>query len=127
LIQVNQPQAAAKIPMGLMKASFTTDEIKYLTAWAIEDHLGRAKGRARTLQREHHVHAVVLGTLFAVWCRDTSQNQMDLVDGSYPEGPIEWPWPAKGQFEARLKELLGESLILYREEFVPLEKEASRI
>jgi len=105
-----------------MSAQYSAAEIKYLTAWAIEDHLGRAKGQARTLEREHHVDPVVLGTLFAIWCRDTGQNQMD------PDGPIEWPWPAKGQFEARLMEVLPESSIHYLEQLgaLRLEKEASR-
>jgi hypothetical protein len=99
-----------------MTAAFADNELKYLTAWAIEDHLGRASGCARVLQREHDVSPVVLGQLFAWWSRESRVDQMALVDGPYPEGPIEWPWPTKHTFETRLRELLPESSIHYLQE-----------
>ena len=112
-----------------MTSAFTEPEIKYLTAWAIEDHLGRINSVARILQSEHDVRSAVLGQLVAVWCRDSRQDQMAVVDGPYPEGPINWPWPTKDAFEARLRELLAESSIRYLEKLgaLTLEKVPERV
>jgi hypothetical protein len=100
-----------------MTATFSENEVGYLTAWAIEDHLGQPHGPARILQKEHQVHPVVLGNLFAMWCRNMGRNQLEIVDGPYPQTRIEWPWRSEAHFESRVRELLPENAVHYLEEF----------
>jgi hypothetical protein len=99
-----------------MSSPFSPAEVGYILVWAKEDHQGLAHGLARTLQRQHGVHAAILGQLFARLSTVTGRSQYALVEGSTPEGAITWPWSTQAVFEARLKDLLPESTIHYLEE-----------
>ncbi len=110
-----------------MSAPFSQAEVDYLIAWAREDHQGLANGPARTLQRQHGVHAVVVGQFFARLSTVTGRSQYALVEGPAPEGAVTWPWPTQAAFETRLKELLPESTVHYLEELGALAATASLI
>jgi hypothetical protein len=99
-----------------MSTSFSPAEVDYLIAWAREDHQGRANGPARTLQRQHGIHAAVLGQLFARLSTAIGRSQFEMVEGPVPECLVNWPWPTLAVFEARLKQLLPQSTIDYLEE-----------
>jgi hypothetical protein len=99
-----------------MSMPFTPSETRYLISWAIEDHLASTAGPARTLQRQHGVHAAVLGQLFARLATILGRTQMEIVESPPPEGPVKWPWPTREVFEARLRQLLPESTMLYLQE-----------
>jgi hypothetical protein len=108
-----------------VSTAFTEHEIKYLTAWAIEDHLGKKDAAARTLQRRNGLHSAVLGGLVARMALSLRINEMDMVEGPYPEGPIDWPWHARSELETRLKEILGENSIRHLEQLGALVLEKS--
>ena len=95
---------------------FTPAEVGYLIAWAREDDQGRPSAPARILQRQHAVHAAVLGQLFARLSTVSGRTQYEMVQGPAPERHITWPWATQSAFEARLKELLPESTLHYLEE-----------
>ena len=99
-----------------MSASFAQTEVDFLIAWANEDHLGLANGPARSLLRLHGVHPAVAGQLFARLSTLTGRSQFELIDNASLENPIHWPWPAQGEFETRLHELLPECTLHYLEE-----------
>jgi hypothetical protein len=67
------------------------------------------------LQRQHGVHAAVLGQLFAQLSTATGRSQYEMVAVPVPESPINWPWPTPAEFEARLKQLLPQSTVDYLE------------
>jgi hypothetical protein len=99
-----------------MTNPFTDTEATYLLAWAIEDHKPSPNGPARTLQRQHGVHAAVLGQLFARLATAMGRPQFELIEGPAPEGPLLWPWPTQDVLESRLQALLPESTLRYLEE-----------
>jgi hypothetical protein len=110
-----------------MTEPFSEAEVRYLIAWAREDHRGPATGPARTLQRHHGVHAAVMAQLIARLSTVTRRTQYDMLNGPAPEGPITWPWPTSQVFEARLKKLLPESTIHYLEQLGALPPRRLRV
>jgi len=99
-----------------MSMPFSQAEVRYLIAWAREDHQGLASGPARTLKRQHGVRPAVLGQLIARLSTLAGRSQHEMVEGAAPESPITWPWSTQQVFESRLKELLPESTVRYLEE-----------
>lgn len=96
-----------------MNTAFTPEEIRFLRAWASDEHGGRV-GPARAQQRAHGVNAAVIGQLVARLSTALGRTQQELVEEPIPVGGTSWPWPAS--LEARLQQLLPESTIKYLED-----------
>jgi hypothetical protein len=96
-----------------MKEGFSEAEVRYLLAWAVEDHRGLANGPARALQRAHGVHAAVMGQLIARLSTVMGRAQCEIVQVPVSEAPVRWPWPTSQAFESRMKELLPETTVDY--------------